>query len=221
MHMMRHMHMHMYMHMHMDQCVQLMWRVVLGALVNGGVLVGDVESMIEADVGYVFVPCGMGHLIGIDTHDVGGYLKGCPPRSSKPGLSKLRTARVLEAGMCLTVEPGCYFIDALLDPALSDPATSKYFARAARGGWEVDRFRGFGGVRLEDVVAVTAGGIDNYTTCPRTVSEVEAVMGGAPWPPEVDEAPWLFRRWARLSDDGIAMENMQLSHAGVVGNGSD
>jgi Xaa-Pro dipeptidase len=54
------------------------------------------------------------------------YLPGTPARSTQPGLSKLRTSRVLEDGMVLTNEPGCYFIDALLDAALADPARARY-----------------------------------------------------------------------------------------------
>jgi Xaa-Pro aminopeptidase len=66
-------------------------------------------------------PCpapGLGHFLGLDTHDVGGYTPGAPPRSARPGFSRLRTARVLQAGMVITVEPGCYFNAALLLPAL-------------------------------------------------------------------------------------------------------
>ena len=95
--------------------------------------------------------------------------------------------------MVLTVEPGCYFIDALLDPALSDPEHSRFLVPDA-----IDRFRGTGGVRLEDVVVVTETGVDNLTLCPRTVSEVESVCRGGQWPPAADSAPWLFRRWMKL-----------------------
>lgn len=163
----------------------------------------------------VFVPCGLGHLIGLDTHDVGGYLPGCPPRiqdnvgtvsthparllqapsvsrlhfgascvSPSQGIRKLRTARTLQAGMVLTVEPGCYFMEPLLKPALDDPATKHFFNQPV-----LQRFRAFGGVRLEDVVAVTDTGAVNLTLCPRTVAEVESVMAGGPWPPARDDAP--------------------------------
>lgn len=87
------------------------YRTMLDALKNGGLLTGDVEAMIKAGVGAVFQPHGLGHLLGLDVHDVGGYPKDGPPRPTEPGFSSLRTARLLEAGMVLTVEPGCYFID--------------------------------------------------------------------------------------------------------------
>ena len=50
-----------------------------------GVLAGDVDEMLDAELGAVFIPCGLGHLIGCDTHDVGGYLPGHPPRIGEPG----------------------------------------------------------------------------------------------------------------------------------------
>ena len=172
----------------------LMWRVILTHLTTAGLLVGEVDDMIAANLGYVFTPHGLGHLIGVDTHDVGGYLPHTPARSATPGLSKLRTARVLEAGMMLTVEPGCYFIDALLEPALEPGSPQNRFLVPD----VLQRFRGTGGVRLEDVVVVTPDGVDNLTLCPRTVTEVEAVCRGGDWPPTADAAPWLQRRWYKL-----------------------
>ena len=88
--------------------------------------------------------------------------------------------------MVLTVEPGCYFIDALLEPALADPVHARFLVPEA-----IARYRGFGGVRLEDVVVVTPSGAENLTLCPRTVAEVEAVMRNGEWPPAVDAAPWV------------------------------
>ena len=183
----------------------LAWRAVLSALRGGGVVKGDVDEMVAAGLGAVFMPHGLGHLIGLDTHDVGGYLSKDPPRPAARGLSKLRTARVLAAGQVLTVEPGCYFIDALLDPALADAATARFLDEGV-----LKRFRGFGGVRLEDVVAVTDDGVDNYTLCPRTVEEIEGVMAGGAWPPKADAAPGLRRRWATLDKATGAMVATEL-----------
>ncbi|KAL9187096.1 hypothetical protein ACHAXT_010816 [Thalassiosira profunda] len=163
-----------------------------GVLTTGGADVATaIEDMLDADLGAIFMPHGMGHLIGIDTHDVGGYAFGTPERSDRPGLRKLRTARVIEEGMVLTVEPGCYFIDPLLDMALENEKQKKYFNVA-----RLQDFRGFGGVRLEDDVRVAADGCENLTLCPRAVEEVLGVMKGANWPPEKDVLPELKRAWA-------------------------
>ena len=79
--------------------------------------------------------------------------------------------------MVLTVEPGIYFIDALLDPALKTPEHAKYI-NAAR----LAAFRGFVGVRLEDDVIVTETGMENMTVTPREIADIEAVMAGGAWP---------------------------------------
>eukprot|EP00850_Spirogloea_muscicola_P011102 SM000067S20379 [mRNA] locus=s67:509389:522459:- [translate_table: standard] len=151
-------------------------RHILGALKNGGFLQGSEEEMLEKSLGAVFMPHGLGHFMGLDTHDVGGYPKGTV-RIEKPGLRSLRTVRCLEEGMVLTVEPGCYFISALLEPAMANPSLMHFFTSA------IARLRGMGGVRLEDDVIVTSDGIENMTQCPREVVDVEAVMAGAPWRP--------------------------------------
>ncbi|XP_065849908.1 uncharacterized protein [Euphorbia lathyris] len=151
-------------------------KIILESLKKGCLLIGNVEDMMTERLGAVFMPHGLGHFLGLDTHDPGGYLKG-PKKSEKPGLRSLRTARELQEGMVITVEPGCYFIDAVLAPAMKSSNTSNFFNAEAIG-----RFKGFGGVRIESDVHVTAHGCKNMTKCPREVREIEAVMAGAPWP---------------------------------------
>ncbi|XP_043589455.1 xaa-Pro dipeptidase isoform X3 [Bombus pyrosoma] len=146
-------------------------KTMLSSLKSGGLLVGDVDEMMKAGLHEVFQPHGLGHFMGLDVHDVGGYLPGHPERSSAPGLRKLRTSRVLLAGMVLTIEPGCYFIDCLLDAALKNPNQSKFIVAE-----ELKRFRGWGGVRIEDDVLITETGVRNLTDVPRTVEEIEEWM---------------------------------------------
>lgn len=73
-------------------------RTILSHLVKAGILNGDVEEMMAVHMGAVFMPHGLGHLIGLNVHDVGGYPAGVE-RINEPGINKLRTARVLEEGM--------------------------------------------------------------------------------------------------------------------------
>jgi len=171
-----------------------------GLLTRGGVDGGEVEvldAMIDADLGAVFMPHGLGHLIGLDTHDVGGYLDGkSAPRSARPGLRSLRMARAIEVGMVVTVEPGLYFIGILLDRAAADPAQARFLVSE-----RLEEFRASGGVRLEDDVLITEDGVENLTLCPRTVGEVESVLAGGVWPPERDDAPWLRRRWCKRNEE--------------------
>uniref|UniRef100_A0A8V1A9B7 Xaa-Pro dipeptidase n=1 Tax=Gallus gallus TaxID=9031 RepID=A0A8V1A9B7_CHICK len=145
-------------------------RVHLEELTKIGILKGNVDDMVKVHLGAVFMPHGLGHLLGIDVHDVGGYPEGVE-RIDLPGLRSLRTARNLEQGMVLTIEPGIYFINHLLDQALRDPTQSCFINNDV-----LQRFRGFGGVRIEDDIAVTASGMELLTCVPRTVEEIEAFM---------------------------------------------
>ncbi len=128
--------------------------------------------MMAVNLGAVFMPHGLGHFLGIDTHDVGGYPAGTV-RRAEAGYASLRTVRPLAAGNFITVEPGVYFIDVLLDAALADPARARFIVPEV-----LARFRGTGGVRIEDDVLVTATGCENLTYAPRTVEDVEAACAG-------------------------------------------
>ena len=146
-------------------------RVLLQRLKDGDMLRGDVDEMLSAGLSGIFQPHGMGHLIGLDVHDVGGYLDGQPKRPVEPWLNKLRFARVLKSGMYVTVEPGCYFVECLMDRALADPNLNKFI--------NVDvyqRFRTFGGVRIEDDVLIKSDCNEVFSMVPRTIDEIEAVM---------------------------------------------
>ncbi|XP_072403903.1 xaa-Pro dipeptidase-like [Chiloscyllium punctatum] len=145
-------------------------RVQLEELTRIGILKGNVANMMKVHLGAVFMPHGLGHLLGCDVHDVGGYPEGVE-RIDEPGLRSLRTTRELLQGMVLTIEPGIYFIDMLLDQALADPAQACFINSDV-----LARFRGFGGVRIEDDIAVTANGMELLTCVPRTVEEIEAFM---------------------------------------------
>ncbi|XP_069822272.1 xaa-Pro dipeptidase [Dendropsophus ebraccatus] len=145
-------------------------RVHLEELTKIGILKGNIEDMIKAHMGAVFMPHGLGHFLGIDVHDVGGYPEGVD-RIDLPGLKSLRTARNLQERMVLTIEPGIYFIDHVLDQALANPTQSCFINNQV-----LQRFRGFGGVRIEDDIAVSANGMELLTCVPRTVEEIEAFM---------------------------------------------
>jgi Xaa-Pro dipeptidase len=134
---------------------------------------GTAEEIQKAFVGAVFMCHGLGHLLGLNVHDVGGYPAGVE-RSKDPGLCWLRCGRKLEAGMVITVEPGIYFNDGVIDKALKDETKAKFINEAV-----LKRFRGKGGVRIEDDVLVTDKGAENFTVVPTTVEDIEEVMQGA------------------------------------------
>lgn len=145
-------------------------RIMLEEFVKFGLLVGDVDEMLELRIPAIFQPHGLGHFMGIDTHDVGGYLDP-KSRSTKAGLKSLRLNRELKAGMVLTIEPGVYFIDFLLDEAFSDPIRSKFLVKEV-----IDRFRKIGGSRIEDNCVINETGCELMTDVPRTVEEIEKFM---------------------------------------------
>jgi Xaa-Pro dipeptidase len=134
----------------------------------------DVEEMVSKRVCYYFMPHGVGHLLGLDVHDVGGYLSFTPERSNELGLKSLRSARYLSVNTVMTIEPGVYFIPFLLEKAFKDAKIAKYFNES-----KIKEYYDVGGVRIEDNIVVTADGCENLTQgLPRTVEEIEKVMAG-------------------------------------------
>lgn len=145
-------------------------KVVTEELLNLNVLKGSLEELLDNNVAVLFMPHGLGHLMGIDTHDVGGYPEGVE-RSSRPGLKNLRCGRILKERMVLTVEPGIYFNMSVLEEKFKDPTMSKFLNEE-----EIRKYSDFGGVRLEDDIIITENGYENMTLVPSKIEEVEAIL---------------------------------------------
>ena len=149
-------------------------RVILKHLRCAGILKGDIDDMMKANLaGEVFMPHGVGHFVGLDVVDVGGYNKGHPERPTLAGARELATGRTLMENMVIAIEPGCYFDSVLVDKALSDPVLSQFVAAD-----ELNGYRGFGGARVESTVIITKDGCENMVSVPRTVEEIEGYMAG-------------------------------------------
>jgi Xaa-Pro dipeptidase len=117
------------------------------------------EAALERGVTTVFFPHGVGHLLGLQVHDVGGVQANADggERERPPGHATLRLTRMLEPGVVVTVEPGLYFIDTLLKAAQGD-------ARRGDIDWtRVEALKPFGGIRIEDNVVATADTPENLT----------------------------------------------------------
>lgn len=127
-------------------------------LVEHGLLNCSAEAAYENGITTTFLPHGLGHLLGIQVHDVGGHLADTsgatrPPPAHHPFL---RLTRRLEPGFVVTIEPGVYFIPSLLDALRGS-------ARTAVNWLRVEALVPFGGIRIEDDVLVESSGVRNLT----------------------------------------------------------
>ena len=147
------------------------------SLTDIGLMQGDPEEAVEAGAAYLFFPHGLGHMIGLDVHDMEdlgehfvGYA-GEVERSREFGLSALRLGRRLQEGFVITVEPGLYFIPELIDRWRAEHRHADFINYAA-----LEAYRSFSGVRIEDDILVTQNGKRILgDPIPKTISEVEAL----------------------------------------------
>ena len=149
-------------------------RIMAEGLRSMGMMKRNPADAVDAGAHALFFPHGIGHMLGLDVHDmedlgdIVGYGKK-EPRSSQFGLNYLRLSRALEAGFVLTVEPGIYFIPALID-RWEGEGLHKEFVDYDK----VRPFRTFGGIRIEDNVLVLANGTKILgPRIPKTIPEVE------------------------------------------------
>jgi Xaa-Pro dipeptidase len=134
-------------------------RMVAELLVEHGIVTCSADAAVETEVTSVFFPHGVGHLLGLQVHDVGGHQASeeggnVPPPTAHP---YLRLTRRLEPGTVVTIEPGVYFIDLLLDRSRQD-------GRGRSIDWDtVADLAPYGGVRIEDDVVAMPAGPENLT----------------------------------------------------------
>ncbi len=152
--------------------------VMAEGLRSMGLMKGNLADAVPAGAHALFFPHGLGHMMGLDVHDMEdlGDIVGYPKelqRSSQFGLKYLRLSRPLHEGFVVTVEPGIYFIPALIDRWKQEKMHVEFIDYE-----RVEAFRGFGGIRIEDNVVVTGSGARILgPRISKTVAEVEAAMG--------------------------------------------
>ncbi|MFN1835711.1 aminopeptidase P family protein [Balneola sp. MJW-20] len=146
-------------------------RIMMEGLKSEGLITGSMDDIMENNIFALFFPHGLGHFLGLDTHDVGGYPKGVE-RIDRPGIQFLRARRELQPGMVITVEPGIYFVPALLEPALKDEKQSEFLIAS-----RLRELFDFGGIRIEDDIVVTDDGYENLTNVPKEISDIERTIG--------------------------------------------
>ena len=163
-----------YREVHLAAC-----RIIAQGLTNLGIMKGDVDEAVAAGAHALFMPHGLGHNMGLDVHDMedlGENFVGYDDtikRSTQFGLASLRMGKTLKKGHVITVEPGIYFIPALIDQWRAE-GTNKDFINFDK----LEDYKTFGGIRLEDDIVITNDGCKllGEKRLPISVEDVEKEM---------------------------------------------
>lgn len=153
--------------------------LLLEGLKGFGIVKGDVKEALALDAHTLFFQCGLGHMIGLDVHDMENLGEGyvgyteSEKKNMAFGWKSLRLGRALEPGFTITVEPGVYFIPTLIDMWKAENKLSDFINYT-----ELEKFRDFGGIRIEDNLLITE---DDYRILgskmpPKTVADMEAIQ---------------------------------------------
>jgi Xaa-Pro aminopeptidase len=151
-------------------------RVIAEGMKDLGLMKGNIDDALEAGAHAMFFPCGVGHMLGLDVHDMEnlgevyvGY--GGEAKSTQFGLKSLRLARELQPGFVITIEPGIYFIPQLMDLWRSQDRNAEFLDFDA-----LDQWSDFGGVRNEEDFVITADGARRLGRAkPLSIDEIEGL----------------------------------------------
>jgi Xaa-Pro aminopeptidase len=159
-------------------CHMVAAETIASGLKDLGLMKGDVKEAVAAGAHCLFFPHGLGHMLGMDVHDMEGlgqihvgYDNEIQP-SKQFGTAYLRLGRRLQPGFVLTNEPGIYFIPELIDMWKAEKKYQQFLNYD-----KIEEYRNFGGIRIEDDILVTADGHRVLgKPIPKTVAEVESTM---------------------------------------------
>ncbi|KAJ4289997.1 hypothetical protein N0V88_006798 [Collariella sp. IMI 366227] len=151
-----------------DEIHLLAHKIAIDGLLELGILKGDKEEILASRTSVAFFPHGLGHYLGMDTHDTGGN----PNYADEDTLFRyLRVRGRLPAGSVVTVEPGIYFCNFIIEPFLKDEKHAKFIdAEVLEKYWDV------GGVRIEDNLVITEAGAKNLTTAIKDPEHMEKIV---------------------------------------------
>ena len=156
---------------------RLACKILASGLKELGLMKGNIEDAVHAGAHTLFFQCGLGHMMGLDVHDMEGLgedyvgYTDTIKRNPEFGWRSLRLGKALEPGFVITVEPGLYFIPELIDRWKAEQKCSDYVDFN-----KVEKYRDFGGVRVEDDILVVENGCRVLgKKIPKTIDEVEAM----------------------------------------------
>jgi len=158
--------------LHIEACT-----ILAGGLKELGLMKGDTNEAVARGAHALFMPHGLGHMMGLDVHDMEGLGENFVgyneevQRSDQFGLAFLRFGLPLKPGYVFTIEPGCYFIPELMEKWKSEKKHTEFINYE-----KAEKYLDFGGVRIEDDVLITESGHKVLgKPIPKTIDEVEAI----------------------------------------------
>ncbi|NMC38975.1 MAG: aminopeptidase P family protein [Bacteroidales bacterium] len=158
--------------LHLNAC-----KIIASSLKDLGLMKGDINDAVEAGAHALFMPHGLGHMMGLDVHDMEGLGENYVgysdeiKRSDQFGLAFLRFALPFKTGHVLTIEPGCYFIPQLIERWKSEGKHKDFINYSKLEPW-----KDFGGIRIEDDILITEKGNKVLgKPVPKTVKDIEAL----------------------------------------------
>lgn len=164
-------------------------RTLAAGLKDIGLMKGDIDEAVAAGAHTLFLPHGLGHMLGMDVHDMEGLGENYVgydetiQRSGEFGTAYVRLAKTIKPGFTLTVEPGCYFIPALIDQFRNEGKFTNFINYDL-----VEKYKDFGGIRIEDDLLITENSHKVLgRPIPKTIAEVEQTANEA-------------REWVKMRD---------------------